>query len=342
MKSFFIHHPLFRLLSPLFSGVLVYLLLLLINNNINQLQETFLSQELYICIGLAYIIQEFSRLSLLFFRKLNKPKSFVLRLVLQIITSVIMTIFLVSITMVLYFKYVLLYTPNARELLVFNYIFIFITIIYVILYIAHYYLYKLNTDKISKEADAKAAIEDDFKEFKKGINPNLLFESLEALIVLLKDSPDKAENLTDNFSSIYRYILTQKNSELGSLEDEIIVLEELVSLFNYLPYRKIKLEYDFSETIAIVPCTLLQVVETIVKTTVVSEEKTIAVSIYEEENGLCISYSPEEKLRESLELSSLSEISKRYEFYSNQKIQLVEKDTIKSIILPKLNYKEAS
>jgi LytS/YehU family sensor histidine kinase len=200
----------------------------------------------------------------------------------------------------------------------------------------------LNTDKISKEADAKAAIEDDFKEFKKGINPNLLFESLEALIVLLKDSPDKAENLTDNFSSIYRYILTQKNSELGSLEDEIIVLEELVSLFNYLPYRKIKLEYDFSETIAIVPCTLLQVVETIVKTTVVSEEKTIAVSIYEEENGLCISYSPEEKLRESLELSSLSEISKRYEFYSNQKIQLVEKDTIKSIILPKLNYKEAS
>jgi len=43
MRKLFIHHPLFRLLSPLFSGILVYLLLLLINNNIGQLQEAFLS-----------------------------------------------------------------------------------------------------------------------------------------------------------------------------------------------------------------------------------------------------------------------------------------------------------
>ncbi len=261
---------------------------------------------------------------------------------LQVITSVIMTILLVTITMVLYFKYILLYTPNTRELLVFNYIFIFITIIYVILYIAHYYLYKLNTDKISKEEEAKAAIEGDFIEFKKGINPDLLFESLEALIVILKDSPDKAENLTDNFSSIYRYILTKKNSELVSLDDEIIVLRQLISLFNYLPYRKIKLECNFSTKTAIIPCTLIQIVETIAKTTIVSEDKTIAIAITEDKNNLVISYVPEEKLRDSLELSSLSEMSKRYEFYSNQKIQLIEKASLKLIILPKLNYKEAS
>ncbi|MEO1629027.1 MAG: histidine kinase, partial [Bacteroidota bacterium] len=61
MKTLFVHHPLFRLLGPTFSGVIVYVLILLINNNVDQLQEEFLGQELYVCIGLSYLIQELSR-----------------------------------------------------------------------------------------------------------------------------------------------------------------------------------------------------------------------------------------------------------------------------------------
>ena len=67
MNKLFIHNPLFRIISPLCSGILIYLLILLINNNVSQLKETFLGQELYVCIGLTYLIQEYSRLSLFFF-----------------------------------------------------------------------------------------------------------------------------------------------------------------------------------------------------------------------------------------------------------------------------------
>ena len=59
MTKLFIHTPLFRFLSPIFSGVVSYLLILLINNNIEQLQEQFLGQELYVCITLSYIVHEF-------------------------------------------------------------------------------------------------------------------------------------------------------------------------------------------------------------------------------------------------------------------------------------------
>ena len=69
MKKLFVHHPLFRLLSPLFSGFIVYLLILLINNNVEQLQEQFLGEELYVCIGLSFIIQELARLLLVLFKK---------------------------------------------------------------------------------------------------------------------------------------------------------------------------------------------------------------------------------------------------------------------------------
>lgn len=340
MKKLFIHHPLFRLLSPLFSGVLVYLLLLLINNNINQLSETFLSQELYVCIGLAYIIQEYSRLSILLFRRLKRPKSFLLRVILQIGISVLMTVVLVSTTMYFYFKYVLLFTPNSGELLIFNSIFIFITIIYVILYIAHYYLYKKNTEKLSKELAAKAAIDDDFKEFKKGINPELLFDSLEALLILNKIDSHKAENLTDNFASIYRYILTKKNNELVVIDQEIVALEELVALFNNLPYRKVNVTYNLSNTIAVVPSSLLQIIEAIIKTTVVSENKVLQIAMSEEDNSIKISYESEEKLRESFALNSIIEVVNSYKFYSNRLIEIIENEGLKSIVLPMLDVKE--
>ena len=69
MKRLFIHHPLFRLLSPLFSGTMVYLLILLIHNNVAQIQDQFLGEELYVCIGLSLITQEFSRGLLLGFQE---------------------------------------------------------------------------------------------------------------------------------------------------------------------------------------------------------------------------------------------------------------------------------
>lgn len=340
MKKLFIHHPLFRLLSPLFSGLLVYLLLLLINNNINQIWETFLSQELYVCIGLAYIIQEYSRFSILFFGRLNKPKSFLLKVLILIGISVLMTVVLVSITMFFYFKYVLLFTPNYRELLVFNYIFIFITLIYVVLYIAHYYLYKKNTEKLSKELAAKDAIDFDFQEFKKGINPELLFDSLEALLILNKIDADEAETLTDNFAGIYRYILTKKNNELVALDQEIIALEQLITLFNYLPYRKVNITCNLSKDIAVLPTSLLQIIETIIKTTVISDNKILQIEISEHRESITINYESEEKLRESLTLNSIKDVVNSYKYYSNRLVEIIEKQGLKSIVLPILDVKE--
>ena len=59
MKKLFIHQPLFRLLSPIISGVIIYLLVLLLNNNVEQIQEQFFNEELYFCIALSYLIKNF-------------------------------------------------------------------------------------------------------------------------------------------------------------------------------------------------------------------------------------------------------------------------------------------
>ena len=96
MKKLFIHKPLFRLLSPVFNGVVVYLLILLVNNNVAQVQEEFLSEELYVCIGLSYIVQEFSRLLLLLLKRFELIKNTLLSLLIQALSSIVLCILIVT------------------------------------------------------------------------------------------------------------------------------------------------------------------------------------------------------------------------------------------------------
>ena len=342
MKKLFIHNALFRLLSPLFSGTLVYLLILLINNNIGQLQEAFLGQELYVCIGLAYLIQEYARLSLLIFEKIKKPTSLLFRFVLQLLTSVGVCIALVSLAMYLYFYFILGYSPNNRELLIFNSIFAVITLIYVVLYTSHQFLYKVNTERLARELAAKEGIEADFREFKRGINPELLFESLEALLVLMKKQPEKAEQLSDEFSTVYRYLLSKRMRELVPLETELNALKSLADLLNYLPYRKMKLIVGEKLETWVVPGSLLFLAERIIRSTIPSKEEEIQLNILENNEQILIKYEPEETLRGSLGIENLEDIALNYSFYSNHPIRLFEEPPYKIIELPKLSLNESS
>ncbi|MEM8506641.1 MAG: histidine kinase [Bacteroidota bacterium] len=342
-QRLFVHHPMFRLISPLFGGTLVYLLILLINNSIAVLQETFLSQELYVCIGLAYITQEGSRLSLLLFQSLDRPKSFLLKMVLQLISSIVLTIVLVSIAMYFYFRYILLYTPNSRELFVFNSIFGFITLLYVVIALGHYFLNRRNTEKIAQEVAAKQAVETNFIAFKQGINPDLLFESLEAMLVVMKSDPWKAEILADNFSTIYRYILSKKNREVVPLQEELPILEALVALFNQLPYRKVILEIVGGKAAWVVPTSLLLLVERIIRTTIAVENRPLTITIAETPEDITVHYLPEERLQRKLDLDSLADLIRSYRFYSATPIRILENENrTKTIQLPKLNYHESS
>ena len=220
MRKLFIHQPLFRFLSPLFSGVVVYLLILLLNNNVAQLQEEFLGEDLYVCIGLSYIVQELSRALLLLFKKIPDFGGLFLNILLQIIISLAISLSVVILSISYYYEYVIGFSVDTSELLMFASIYSVFTFIYILLFISHQYLYKINSEKLQQEELMKQYIEHDFIQFKRGINPHLLFESFEALIVLLNQNKEKSEEFIDHLASIYRYILSNKDKQLVSVKVE--------------------------------------------------------------------------------------------------------------------------
>jgi hypothetical protein len=339
MKRLFIHQPFFRILSPIFSGTVIYLLVLLLNNNVDALQEQFLGEELYFCIGLSYLVQELSRGLLLIFKRLPKGNSTVLNLLLQVVVSLLVCILIVTIVVILYFKYVIGFTASTEEIITLDSIFAVITLIYILLFVSHQYLYKINSEKLEHEELIKQNIEDDFRQFKRGINPHLLFESFEALIVLMHQNPEKADEFIDHLSTIYRYILSSKDRQLVAFQEELTHLSELESLFNKLPYRNLSIESQVSDSFLVVPGSLLFLVELIVRNTIISSDIALEVNILQEKESITIAYQTHDKINANLKTSDLEEIRRVYSIYSEADLEISLHDGMRSICIPKLTLK---
>ena len=342
MNRLFIHHPLFRLFSPIFSGIVVYLLILLLNNDVEQLQEQFLGNELYFCIGLSFVIQEFSRLLLWVFGKLPDSLSSFIKLIIQIIGSMSLCIILVTVSIHLYYKNILGFTPSSGELWMFNSIFCAITIIYVLLHISHHYLYKVNTKRLENEYLMKQMVEDDFLQFKNGINPTLLFECFEAMIVLMRQGSDKVDNLIDHMALVYRYILSKKSKQLVLINEELHVVDELAQLFNYLPFRNVMLNNQVKSSFLVVPGSLLSLVESIIRSTINNSEKPLSIHLDEDENYLIFNYLINDKIVSGFRKEALSDIDYRYSIYSKDNVLIEESQSNRSIKIPKLLTKSNS
>jgi len=336
MKKLFIYHPLFRVLSPVFIGVIVYLLILLINNTTDQLQEQFLGQELYVCIGLSYLIQELSIFLLWIFQKYKLAKSELSTLFFQILTSLGLCIVVVSTAMILYFKYVLGFSPNSEELWVFNSIFSCICLIYISLYISHQYLHRVNTKKLAYELLLKQNVEDDFLQFEKTINPTLLFESLDALIMLMHKDKNKTDDFLDCMGRVYRYILSTKNRELVSLDEEIASLREFVKLFNYLPHRTLILETKTTSSSLVIPNSILFIVEQIMRSSIRSEKTELSLLLEEGKNTTLLKYIAVDKVNDELSMQKLSKLDKAYQIYSSDRLTITSKNLERVISIPKL------
>jgi len=339
MKKLFIHQPLFRILSPIFSGTIIYLLILLLNNNVDALEEQFLGEELYFCIALSYLVQELSRGLLLVFKRMPKRTSTFLNLLSQVTISLFICIFVVTVIVILYYKYVVGFSATTEEIITLDSIFAVITLIYILLFVSHQYLYKINSEKLEHEELIKQNIEDDFRQFKRGINPHLLFESFEALIVLMHLNPEKADEFIDHLSTIYRYILSSKDRQLVSFEEELTHLSELENLFNKLPYRNLSIESQVSNSFLVVPGSLLFLVELIVRNTIISSDIALEINLLEESNSITIAYQTHDKINVNLQTSDLEEIRRVYSIYSEEALNISVHEGIRSISIPKLTLK---
>ena len=138
MSKIFINNALFRVLWPPIFGVVVYFLILLINNSLFLLRENIFTEEVYISIFLSYLVFEVNRLWIIFGQRYFKFSSWGSRVLLLIGGNTLLTLAILSISLYAYFSFVLGYSRFNTELIYFNAIFCIASWLFNLIYISNY------------------------------------------------------------------------------------------------------------------------------------------------------------------------------------------------------------
>ena len=179
-------------------------------------------------------------------------------------------------------------------------------------------------------------IEEDFIQFRKGINPELLFESFEALIMKIQKGHDETDELIDHLASVYRYILSGRSQQLVVIDEELAILNELVQLFNHLPYRNVSLRNKIQSGFLVVPGSLLTITEHIIRRTIHDHNTPLEVGISENNGNITLQYIHNDRITDPLTLETLKGIKHVYGIYSNNSISIEDKGPTRTISIPGL------
>jgi hypothetical protein len=321
MKKLFIHNPIFRICSAPVFGVLVYLLILLVNNNLKDLTRIFSNQELYVCIGLSYLSLESLRFSIVLLNRTLKGHPFRQRAVIQSLASLIISLVVVYAGVFAYFEWVVGFSVSSTELQIFLVIFGFTALLYNVLYLSNEYLFKENTQLLERENKLREKVEADFAAFKNEINPDLLYESMEAILQTLHHDVQASEEQIDLLAGIYRYQLMNRDKELVTLSEELTALNNLTSLLNHRYGQQIHLSSkpDSPDNSYVVPGSLLAAMDAVVRNTLLSSFAPLKLRLYLEDDGyLVLQHKLNDKLiRHEDSIQSFARIQRVYSFFSD-------------------------
>jgi LytS/YehU family sensor histidine kinase len=215
------------------------------------------------------------------------------------------------------------FSIGTYELYLFMIIFGITDLLYNLLYFSHHYLLLENKWQIEQEKKLQEKVEADFASFRSEINPDLLYESLENLILTIHHNADMAEEQIDYLAGIYRYSLVNRQKELISLEEERHASQNLLSLLNFRYRHQLNLITDIPKEseIFLIPGSLLVSIDTIVRNTLISDRSPLVIRLYleEEDDYLVLQHTLNDKLIVHQEsLNAFMRLQRSYSFFSDK------------------------
>lgn len=328
----------FRVVSPIVSGTIIYLLILLANNSLEQLFDFFITDEFFVCVGLALLITESTRYLLVILSRSDIEVTDTGKVLLTLLATVIISSLIVCLGLSIYFRFFLGYQPLLSELQPFIILYAGLSIALSSVFLSHYFIKKASTEILDAEQHLKEQSDANFLKLTRGVNPDLLFETLESLITYIQDERlDAADDMIDDFALLYRYTLSKNNQEIIEIREELKALESLSRLINRLPYRETAIVHDSDISGYIIPGSLLHIIEQIVKKTIVSNHNLLEINISYCKDGLCVNYVPHDKLNNSFSRADITSLNQTYKLYTDQEIKIEEGVNERIVSLPLLS-----
>lgn len=202
------------------------------------------------------------------------------------------------------------------------------------------YQRKSKLEAKEKEILLTEKLKSELNEIKTVINPHFLFNSLNTLNALITINPDKASIFTTHLSRLYRYILSNKDKDLISIEDELFFINDYVQLLKIRYRDSFNIKINISEkhkSYLIPPLSIQLLVENAEKHNVFTENQPLTISIFSEDDKIVVShYLIERTENENSTGNGLSSLAKRCDILLKREIEIIKNDsfTVKVPIRP--------
>lgn len=189
---------------------------------------------------------------------------------------------------------------------------------------------------------SKIQLSQEYQDLKNQINPHFLFNNLNTMISFIEENPKKAIAFGHHLAGVYRHYLKNSNEDFVSLIDELSFIQ------NYLDIYKAKfnnsLEFvipaDILKSDYILSSVLQEIIDNIFKHNVIDAENIMKIEISKDNNFLVITNSKVLKIKVDSTKMGLSNISKRYELLTNQKLIINDSDIAFEVQIPILKYED--
>lgn len=169
------------------------------------------------------------------------------------------------------------------------------------------------------------------------VNPHFLFNSLNTVSELIYEDPKKADKYIQKLAGIYRYILDHEETDLVSLNEEIVFVKQYFDLQQERAENKIQLDMDIKnvDKFRIIPISLQILIENALKHNSMSEECPLKIHIGNDDEYITVSNGIQRKdIIAHSSGTGLSNLKGRVKLITGKEIIIDQKNNIFTVKLP--------
>ncbi|MCU4166375.1 histidine kinase [Carboxylicivirga caseinilyticus] len=352
-----------RFLLPVPTGIVAYILILLVFDTLDELGSHFFSNEVAITIFFSFILLEIQRTALIFLDKKfpikiinrhedesentetpTKTPGASTRIIIIPLLSLLVSIIVISTLVILYYIYIIGFKDFNLELIAFNGVFGIISMVYAIIHVSTSFLAVNKQINYIREKELRKSLEHDLENYKLQINPQLLYDSLENLISIVKHDKKMAENIINHLSGIYRYILDTRHIELVSVAEELRNLNSLIYILNIKHNGAIRITDSLDEECnckQMVPGTISTLLTEICNRSIINKYQPLEVNLISSNEKLQFKATNHPKINlESINHWNINHLNRAYDYFSSERPEIIDNDTEIKISIPLFEIEE--
>lgn len=181
----------------------------------------------------------------------------------------------------------------------------------------------------------------EFVNLKHQVSPHFLFNSFNTLIQVIDEDKEKAIEYAQMLSDFYRSLISYRDVDLVSLDEELTLLNQYIYLQTMRFGDSLRFEQHVSEEqrkhSMIPPLTLQLLAENAVKHNTISTSKPLFLTVKTEGNYLCVENNVNQKQhQEPGEKIGLQNIRNRFSLFTSHPVEIIETDQTFIVRLPLL------